>query len=182
MLTLILSTEDRFLALDSDELKLVYGFRVIGTDSWTVAAYEPSSIAGPHSSIHSFDWIDQVLRISSYWGRIGTRRLPADLEALPARSQERLDAVRAHKASEYEEAHAIIERCYELAYGGLGWMRATWDMGQVSFRGNPPVVAAPVSEPAIPPRCGCPASDPKAAKAHRIAGYLVCSRCGGRLG
>lgn len=64
-------------------------------------------VACGHSTITTIDGV--------WFGRIGTRRLPAHLEALPAMTEERLEAVREWQRGEYAEA-------YDLIYAEHPWL------------------------------------------------------------
>lgn len=77
--------------------------QIIGTDIAIYEAYEPTSwgFAGAprHSSITRID--------GRTYGRIGTRDLPEELEALP-RGEERYELVRAWQRTEDERAYVAI--------------------------------------------------------------------------
>lgn len=76
-----------------------------------VSVWEPTT-TGPsgHSTIRHIE--------GRPFGRIGTERLPAELDALPPRSEERYAAVKAWHAARYERAYAMIESAYPAAIGG----------------------------------------------------------------
>jgi len=82
--------------------KVLQFFRIHPGDGYYVAdAWEPTSgPMGGHSTITTFDGV--------WYGQIGTRRLPADLDALPAYSDERSQAVRAWMAEEDAEARNLL--------------------------------------------------------------------------
>ena len=62
-------------------------------------------------------------------GRIGTRRLPAHLDALEARSDERLERVGNWHDSQYREAYVLIVEAFPEAEG-------TKSMGEISHAGT----------------------------------------------
>lgn len=70
---------------------------LIGSETRIASAWEP--YAG-HSTIMSLD--------GERMGRVGTEPVPAELDALPARSTERMDAVRAWQRERDERAYAAI--------------------------------------------------------------------------
>ncbi len=74
---------------------------------------------------HSTYMHEQGIRM----GRIGTRRLPAHLDALEARSDERLERVGNWHDSQYREAYVLIGEAFPEAKG-------TRSMGEVSHSGN----------------------------------------------
>jgi hypothetical protein len=91
--------------------------KIIGTTITVYSAYEPAAHGLPgagwdHSTLTSEDGSDGFL------GRIGTRRLPAELEALPAYSDERLAAVGAWQEAQYREAYALILAAHPEAIDG----------------------------------------------------------------
>ena len=83
------------------------------------SAWEPGKVMGNHTSITRID--------EEWYGQIGSRMLPAELEALPAYTQERLDKVQAWQEAQYTEAyHAIRE---EVEVPGS----ARYSMGEISW-------------------------------------------------
>jgi len=78
----------------------VRGTRIIGTDVTVYEAYEPSSVTGPHSTITTID--------GEWYGKIATRRLPDDINAIPV-GPERSAAVYAFHNQRYAEAYSAIE-------------------------------------------------------------------------
>jgi len=94
---------------------IVNRFRIIGTRTLVYQALERWSSEngiGSHSSLTSVDGRD------GWYGRVGTKRLPANLDALPAMTQERFDAVDAWHGQEYDRAYAAIIAAYPEAEGG----------------------------------------------------------------
>ena len=81
--------------------------KILGTTITVYAAYEP--YAG-HSTFTHLNGV----RV----GRVGSRQLPAELDALKSMSTERSTRVRAWQAAQYEEAYAaIIAECPEATNG-----------------------------------------------------------------
>lgn len=92
----------------------VHRFNLIGTRAVVHQVYEPTGAPGrsyTHGSITTGP-------DGTWLGRIGTGDLPADLDALPARSDERYDAVKAWQAAEYDRAYAAILAAYPEAAEG----------------------------------------------------------------
>lgn len=84
--------------------------KIIGTKVRVFSAWEPSSYCGPHSTLMTLG--------GQVHGRIGSRRLPAELDRLPAMTEERSTAVRAWLNAQYEEAYQhIIAEYPEAAQG-----------------------------------------------------------------
>jgi hypothetical protein len=89
---------------------IVERYRIIGTSHFEYRALRPCP---GYQGYHSFTTIDGVT-----CGYVGAENLPDDLEALPAYSQERRQAVEAWQAAKYAEAHAaILEAFPEAAQG-----------------------------------------------------------------
>jgi len=89
----------------------VHAVRIIGTRLVVYSAYEyGDGTTRTHSTVQNFN--------GRYWGRIGCASLPAELDALPARSDERWAAVRTWQASEYERAYAAIVATFPAAADG----------------------------------------------------------------
>lgn len=76
----------------------------------TYSAWAPSSLTGNHGTISTID--------GAWYGRLGTERLPADLEALPAMTEQRSTAVRAWQNTRYEAAYEAILEAFPGAFGG----------------------------------------------------------------
>ena len=75
-------------------------YKIIGTHFTIYEAYEPYD---GHSSIMTLE--------GKKMGRVGSRRLPKELESLPARSDIRVEAVTAWQYAQYEEAYDFIFSC-----------------------------------------------------------------------
>lgn len=65
-----------------------------------------------HSAITHFD------DLHGTYGGLGTRNLPEHLNALPARSKERIEAVRQWREEQYAEAYRIIIESFPEAAAG----------------------------------------------------------------
>ena len=102
--------------------KWIRRIEIIGSTETVFEVYEPTTgvMAGDHSSI---------TRIGDQWyGRLGTRRLTPELAALPAMSDERIAAVDAFHAEQYEEAYRLICSIFPEARTGRR------SMGEISVR------------------------------------------------
>jgi hypothetical protein len=77
----------------------------------TYAAYVPSSYFGCHSALYSTE--------AGVLGDVTSEMLPADLDALPSYSKERLDAVRAWRGELLDAAGAAIREAFPEASGCL---------------------------------------------------------------
>ena len=92
---------------------LVRRSRLLGTNTLMFHAWAPIDgiMASPYSTITHMD--------ERWWGRLGTEReLSAELEALPARSQERWERVHAWHEQNYQRAYELIERAFPEAAAG----------------------------------------------------------------
>ena len=78
--------------------------RILGTRIMVYAAWERSSVMGKHSTITTID--------GEWYGRVGTRHLPAWMNALPAMSDERSRIVGEYHDAQYGEAYDIIRRAF----------------------------------------------------------------------
>lgn len=88
-------------------------YRIIGTDHFEYEALRPTA-GGQYSGYTSFSRVGNGVLC----GVVGTESLPADLDALPAYSQGRLESVKAWQAARNEEAcQAILEAFPESAEG-----------------------------------------------------------------
>ena len=84
----------------------VKAYRIIGTN-WVVwTAWKRTE---PKHKHHSVIYINGEL-----WGKVGTERLSPKVEAIPAGSKERLEALDAHVKACNARAHAIIEGACKL--------------------------------------------------------------------
>jgi hypothetical protein len=98
---------------------VVRGHRFSTTGPWMLTAWEPSQLCSPkgHSTVMSSELGEHAA--GTWWGRIGCRRLPADLDALP-RGQERIGRVEAWHRRQYREAHQLIVQALVQAGEEIG--------------------------------------------------------------
>lgn len=94
---------------------IVHAVRIIGTDFVEYSAYSLGDVTDAHgyrdfSTIQSFN--------GRYYGRIGTRRISAEIEAMAGGSPERVAAAHAHSAAEYAQAYAAIEAAFPETVNG----------------------------------------------------------------
>ena len=85
--------------------------QIIGTRTWVFDVYEP--YAG-HSSFSHFD--------GERWGRVGTRPLTPELEALRPMTDERIKAVQDFHRAQYFEAYVAITVEFDEAAVGTRMM------------------------------------------------------------
>lgn len=97
--------------------QIVRKSRIIGTRIDVYVVWEPSALTGQHSSLTTID--------GKWYGRVGTRPLPAALDALPAMSDERYNAVKRFHEEQYQEAYALIIATHPEAFYGRP------DMGEI---------------------------------------------------
>ena len=100
-------------------------YTILGTSIRVYAALEPATIdrmGGSHTTISH--------EAGNGWptGRVGTRRLPAEIEAMP-RGEARYAAVRAFQEAEYARAYDAILAAYPEAASGHR------DMGEIRTYG-----------------------------------------------
>jgi hypothetical protein len=103
----------------------VVRYNIIGTNLFVHEVYEPSPSNGAHFASHHSLMSGSTYGQPGTLGKVGTRDLPADIDALPARSDERYHAVRAFHQAQYDEAYALILRAFPDAATGRR------DMGDV---------------------------------------------------
>jgi hypothetical protein len=80
---------------------VVQCFQIIGTEIYVIQALEPRT---NHTTIEDVD--------GHWFGHVGTRALPAELDALPALSEERSKKVGGWHQAQYAEALAMIEATF----------------------------------------------------------------------
>ena len=85
---------------------VVNAYRIIATDFVVIQACEPCN---GHSTLQTFD--------GKSYGRIGSRKLPHDIDLLPGMSEERYVAVKAWHDREYQEAYDTIEALFPEVKG-----------------------------------------------------------------
>jgi len=90
--------------------RIVARFSVIGTKMIVYEVWEPSSLMGRHSTVRTIN--------GEWYGRLGTKSLPYEIDQLPAGSNERLLAVGRWLDQQYEEAYRIILAAYPEAFTG----------------------------------------------------------------
>jgi len=98
---------------------VVRKYPILGTNHLTYDAWEHTKDG--HSTITFF-------KGEGWKGRVGTKRLPKHLEALPAYSQDRLRKVKAWQEQEYSRAYRYIEEAFP-SIKGVGTRR----MGQIDL-------------------------------------------------
>lgn len=84
--------------------------QIIGTGMFVYKAYEPTTLHGPHSGITSFG--------GEWYGDIATRTPTPELQALPAMSTERYEAIGEWYRQNRAEACAIILQAFPEAAEG----------------------------------------------------------------
>lgn len=89
---------------------IVAKYNLIGTDTVFFAAWEPSSLVGPHHAITTFG--------GKWYGQIGTREPSEAVRALPPMTEERAKSVRAHYAREAQFARQLIRQVFPEAANG----------------------------------------------------------------
>lgn len=89
---------------------VIHKTKLLGTSRVAYSAWEPSSYTGAHGTLMTID--------GRVMGKVGTNHLPAELNALPAYSNERSLAVRAWIDSQKERAYAAIVAAVPAARDG----------------------------------------------------------------
>ena len=77
---------------------------ILTTGIVVFTAWVPSGLMANHSTITRFEEIDP----NTWFGKIGTERLTAELDALPAYSDERMEAVKEFHGKQYEFAYSAM--------------------------------------------------------------------------
>lgn len=103
--------------------------RIAGTRCLVYSAWEPSQDGTYHSTI--------THRGAVRYGRVGTRGIPAELDALPY-GAERARRVRAWYDADYARAYPLIEAAFPEA--ALGERRGMGEI-EVFVTGDPPIVS-----------------------------------------
>lgn len=98
-----MATETRILPCGA----IIERYGIIGTTTAVYAAHRP---APAYQGFSSWQTID-----GQTCGRIGTERLPPELESLPARTMERFAAVQAWQEDRYAEAYRLIFEAFPEA-------------------------------------------------------------------
>lgn len=108
--------------------KVVKKYSVAATDLLVYDAWEPSAIMGRHSTITTIE--------GRWYGRVGTRYLTPDVEALPP-GDERSRVVGKWHEDQYEEAYRLIIQAFPEATAGKR------SMGEITLRWTGTVTASP---------------------------------------
>lgn len=103
--------------------KVVKKYNIAATDLIVYDVWEPSELAGPHSTVTTID--------GRWYGRLGTRRSTSELEGLAPGSEERFRAVGKWHDDQFEEAYRLIVQAFPEASGGER------SMGQISLHWSP---------------------------------------------
>jgi hypothetical protein len=90
--------------------------RIAGTNCHVYTVWESSALMGPHSTITSNP-------AGGWFGRLGTRRLPNAVDAIPV-GPVRFVAVDCHHAAQYRLAYAAIRTAF-------GAIEGRADMGEI---------------------------------------------------
>ena len=89
------------------------GYSGTDTEVYVYSAFvpTPSIMGGPFSTVTTIG--------EKWYGQLGTeRQLPAALEALPARSEERYTAVSEWHKLKHDQAYLVIEQAFPETLGG----------------------------------------------------------------
>lgn len=112
--------------MSRDKELLVQRVPIITSSTVVFSVYEKTESpleAGGHSTITTFDGRD------GWYGRLGTRRLPAEVNSIPV-GEERFEVVRAWARVQHDEAYRAILTVYpEL----LHEEKAHFDYGEISL-------------------------------------------------
>lgn len=100
------------------ENKIIQRYSILTTDILVYSAWEPSTITGRHSTITSLN--------NKWYGRIGSRLLPPDINKIPF-GPERLAAVEKWHKDQYQEAYSLIIEAFPEAKTGHR------DMGDITL-------------------------------------------------
>jgi hypothetical protein len=93
----------------------VHATHIIGTDIVDYTAWTTGDPMDAHGYRHYSEWQSFDGR---FYGRIGSRRIPATIEAMVGGSPERVEAAHAHSAAQYEEAYAMIVAAFPHTANG----------------------------------------------------------------
>lgn len=114
-------TETRLLPCGA----IVEKYGIIGTTTTVYRAYRPSSIMGPHSSITHIGGERGAAPVRGCYGDVATERPPADIDALPSHTPERMAAVHNWYAGRAEESYRLIFAAFPgLQPGAHGWRQS----------------------------------------------------------
>ena len=87
--------------------KIVTRGFIIGTNTCKYEVWEPMNESFPNYSHSSMIHIDGDL-----YGELSTRVLPAEIAAMPKRSEERYNAAKAYQTGQYEQSYKLILEAY----------------------------------------------------------------------
>lgn len=96
-----------------DDGTFVEKYRILGTQEWVYRALRPTD-GGSFRGYSSF-----ATTCGICCGYVGTELLPADLDALPAYSRERSDAVDRWHHERYQDAYEAIHKAFPESTGGV---------------------------------------------------------------
>ena len=100
--------------------KVVSRINIIGTNTCDYSAWEPTAIMGRHSSITTFGPGGDPFHGRQRWyGRIGSRPLPARIDRIPA-GPERSRAVDRFQARQDRLGRGLIRRAFGVEVGKSG--------------------------------------------------------------
>ena len=89
---------------------------------YVYSVWEPTNgPTGNHSTITTIG--------DKWYGRVGTRRLPSDIDAIPV-GEKRFAAVAEHHKAQYDLSYDLIRMCFHNEIGDFS--RCRFDMGEVS--------------------------------------------------
>jgi hypothetical protein len=131
-----------FISRHRSNRVIVHGYNIITTPWWVYEAWEPTTLAGvgrgAHSNIRTF----VIAGRDQWYGRIGSRRLPPDLDKLTALSADRAVKVGRWHDAQYRVAYrhiadAVPSLRADLAKRWRGGSVIGWggSMGSITTRG-----------------------------------------------
>jgi hypothetical protein len=101
--------------------------QIIGTKLFSVDAWTPCPVLeNGRSDTSGFSTITTIE--GAWYGRIGTERLPADLDAL--KGETRYSAVKVWQQAQYSRAYWAIIAAYQMPEGALG---CSSSMGEITY-------------------------------------------------
>jgi len=96
---------------------LVRRYRILGTQTVVYDAWEPDERIA-RTGVEIFGHSMLTHHAGRWWGQIGTGPLPASVDALPTRSDERSHAYRVWAVAEHARAYALIMQAFPEAATG----------------------------------------------------------------
>ena len=93
---------------------------IIGTNTVVLSVWVPSKLCGNHSTITTIRC--GITESKKWYGRMGTERLPEDIDALPC-GEGRFAAVKQYHEQLYADAYELIYQSHwgEIARKGHHW-------------------------------------------------------------